>query len=339
MTKFFIKTIEGDVLMSDDLPDFLVKADALENYLSAHSEKMKEVVAEIRLYAPLDLPVVIEGESGTGKEMISKALHALSGRATSPFVVINMGEGPETLFESALFGHCKGAFTGADQNRIGYMGQAKDGTIFMDEINSLPLSLQPKLLRVLEYGTYWPVGSTRFEKTRARFIFSSNQSLNDLRLKGYLREDIFYRLGRILRVPPLRERQEDIPLLADHLIYKATKKISGGSIRTRTQDCPKLTTEGLHKLFLYRWPGNVRQLKMVLERAVLVCNRKEIRPEDVDLPYEQQELEDYSSAMEKFSKNYFSRVRNIAGDNIKTGMNITGMTETTYRRKMRKFGK
>ncbi len=303
---------------------------------------MREVAAEIRLYAPLAFPVVIEGESGTGKEIVATAIHELSGR--SPYVVINMGEGPETLFESALFGHRKGSFTGADQDRTGYIAQAKNGTIFMDEINSLPRSLQPKLLRVLENGTYWPVGSSRIEKTEARFIFSSNESLENLKESGALREDIFYRLGRIIRIPPLRNRREDIPSIVDRLVFKAKNKIVEGSQSTMKKNTakggiPAVSDSAMNRLVSYHWPGNVRQLKMVIERAVLICQNEKIMPENLDLPYEEKIIEDFDSAMEKFSIEYFGRVGRIAGNNIKIGMELTGMTETTYRRKMRRFGK
>lgn len=314
----------------------------LEEYLCAYSSKMREVAAEIRLYAPLAFPVVIEGESGTGKEIVATAIHELSGR--SPYVVINMGEGPETLFESALFGHRKGSFTGADQDRTGYIAQAKNGTIFMDEINSLPRSLQPKLLRVLENGTYWPVGSSRIEKTEARFIFSSNESLENLKESGALREDIFYRLGRIIRIPPLRNRREDIPSIVDRLVFKAKNKIVEGSQSTMKKNpakggIPAVSDSAMNRLVSYHWPGNVRQLKMVIERAVLICQNEKIMPENLDLPYEEKIIEDFDSAMEKFSIEYFGRVGRIAGNNIKIGMELTGMTETTYRRKMRRFGK
>ena len=328
--------------VSENLADFEIDSENLEQFLCAYSQKMKDVATEIRLYAPLDFPVVIEGASGTGKEVIATALHKLSGR--SPFIVINMGEGPETLFESAIFGHKKGAFTGADQERTGFIGQAKNGTVFMDEINSLPRSLQPKLLRVLENGTYWPVGSSKIEKTQARFIFSSNQSLEELKSRGDLREDIFYRLGRIIRIPSLRERREDIPPITEKLLRIAKMKIDrgGGSLtkkRFSDPDLPVVTEAAMNKLKAYHWPGNIRQLKMVLERALLLSREGKIRPEYLELPYAEESLEDFNSAMEKFATEYFDRVGQIAGNNIKIGMEITGMTETTYRRKMRKFGK
>ena len=328
--------------MSGSADEELVSFENLEKYLCAYSSNMKEAAAEIRLYAPLDFPVVIEGESGTGKEMVALAMHELSGR--SPYVVINMGEGPETLFESSLFGHRKGSFTGADQDRIGYIGQARGGTIFMDEINSLPRSLQPKLLRVLENGTYWPVGSTRIEKTDARFIFSSNESLEKLKNRGELREDIFYRLGRIIRIPSLRNRREDIPFIVERLLRTAKNKIARRNQTTMKKDAakwniPAVADSAMRRLVSYHWPGNVRQLKMVIERAVLVCQGGMIMPENLDLPYEEKFIENFDSAMEKFSIEYFDRVGRIAGNNIKIGMELTGMTETTYRRKMRRFGK
>lgn len=321
----------------------------LENLLCAFSQEMREVVEEIRLYAPLDFPILIEGASGTGKEIVARAIHFLSGRSSSPFMPINLVEGADTLFESNLFGHRKGAFTGADHGRVGYIEMAKDGTIFMDEINSLPKTLQPKLLRVLEEKVYWPVGSGSPSRTEARFIFSSNQKLMNMLKEGRFREDVMYRLGRTIRLPLLKDRPEDIPCLAGRLVTESSHKIWAAfsrrnaieeSRRVSSQIPPELSPEALQKLRSYAWPGNVREMKTVLERAVLVCRNQIIQPDDIDFPYaNERPFEEYQATLERFNGEYFARVIAMAGDNVRLGVMLTGLSETSYRRKVRKYRK
>lgn len=318
----------------------------LKQYMNSRSSQMLEILSELRLYAPSDLPLVIEGESGTGKEVFVMALHALSFQYLGPLVAVNMGEGPETLFESALFGHRKGAFTGADQSKPGYFEQANGGTLFLDEINSLSRTLQPKLLRVLETRAYRPIGATRLEKTSARFVFSSNESLEGLMNEGRFRSDLFYRMGRVIRLPALRERMEDIPLLVESLLYRANDSVGvihgrvNRSVNPKKSECiPSLGPGTLERLKSYTWPGNIRQLKQVLERALLVSSNGIILPEHLDLPYESVPLKTFGTAMEAFEESYFSQVFEIAGDSVRMGLRLTGMSETSYRRKFRKYGR
>lgn len=322
--------------------------EVLKQYLKSVSSLMNEVLAELRLYAPTDLPVVIEGESGTGKEMFVSAMHALSRQAAGPYVAVSMGEGPDTLFESALFGHRKGAFTGAEQSRQGYIEQSDGGTLYFDEINSLGMSLQPKLLRVLETRSYRPIGAVRTERTSARFVFSSNESLQQMTLSGRLRMDLFYRMGHVIRLPSLRERKEDIPFLTNCLLVTAMKSVLPPSTPFRSEKCqkgdplmeiPDLAPGVLDRLQAYAWPGNIRQLKQVLERALLLAENGCILPEHLNLPYEEQHLENFGEAMERFEETYFSQIFGIAGNSIRLGIKLTGMSETSYRRKFRKYGK
>jgi len=304
---------------------------------------MKEALLDLGLYAPSDLPVVIEGESGTGKEIFAQAIHSLSGHYSGPFVAVNMGEGPDSLFESALFGHRKGAFTGADQSRSGYFEQANGGTLFLDEINSLNKTLQPKLLRVLETKSFRPIGASRSEKTTARFVFSSNESLEQMTMDGRFRSDLFYRMGRLIRLPPLRERKADFPALVEFLLYRANRAVNALA-HSREKSCETRKTPGLgpgsiERLQAYSWPGNIRQLKQVLERAVLLSGNSVIHPEHLDLPYDEMHLPNFGEAMETFEESYFAQIFEIAGGSISTGLRLTGMSETSYRRKLRKYGK
>ena len=324
----------------------------LNQYMNSKSICMKEVISELVLFAPSDLSVVVEGESGTGKEMFVLALHALSRQFSGPFVPVNMGEGPDTLFESALFGHRKGAFTGADQTRSGYLEQANGGTLFLDEINSLNKNLQPKLLRVLETRTYRPIGASRMENTTARFVFSSNEPLEQMTYEGRFRCDLFYRMGRVIRLPPLRERKEDLPSLVDNLLLNLGKYINptlttmNGDLlcqknRSWSSDnkIPKVTTGAMERIQAYSWPGNIRQLKQILERAFLLSEDGTIFPEHLSLPYEESKFQDFGKATEEFEETYFNQVFAIAGGSVQKGIKLTGMSETSYRRKLRKYGK
>ena len=319
----------------------------LEEFLCAHSPGMREVASEIRLYAPLDFPILIEGASGTGKELVARAIHALSGRVSSPFLPINLVEGADTLFESTLFGHRKGAFTGAEQGRIGCIEMAKDGTIFMDEVNSLPKYLQPKLLRVLEEKVYWPVGSGAPSITKARFVFASNQKLMHMLKDGSFREDVLYRLGRTIRLPLLKDRLEDMLCLATRLVVESSKNIIEALTRSKPNELvkdpilespPRISEEALSKLRSHSWPGNIRELKVVMERAILVCKNQVILPRDIEFEYPAENVvEKYQVALEDFNERYFSRVSSMAGENIRLGISLTGLSETSYRRKLRKY--
>jgi len=206
------------------------------------------------LAAPTDATVLIEGETGTGKELVAQALHKLSRRARSTMVAVNCAALPEALLESELFGHVKGAFTGADSSRQGRFRQADGGTLFLDELGEMPLSLQPKLLRVLQEGQVQPVGSDKVQEVDVRVICATNQNLASLVAQGRFREDLYYRVNVVpLRLPPLRERREDISVLAKHFL-----QLRRGSRR--------FTPAALAALQLYRWPGNVRELENLVER-------------------------------------------------------------------------
>jgi len=241
---------------------------------------MKALRQQISLMAPTNGRVLIYGESGTGKELVARAIHACSPRAAEPFVSINCGAFPETLLESELFGYVKGAFTGATQNKAGLFEVASGGTVFLDEISEMSLAMQVKLLRVLQERVIRPVGGTAEIAIDVRLIAATNNDLDRMVADGAFREDLYYRISVIpIEVPPLRDRREDIPLLANHFLKKYVAA-SGKSI-------VRMASPSLHELQGYDWPGNVRQLENTIERAVAMESGDEL---NVELPAERSKI-------------------------------------------------
>ena len=236
--------------------------------LVGESQPMRELRAIIRLAGPRQSTVLITGETGTGKERVAQAIHMASRRSGAPMVAVNCGALPEHLIEAELFGHTKGAFTGAVGARTGRFEQAHRGTLFLDEVGETPLILQPKLLRVLQERELQRVGSSETVKVDARIVAASNTNLDQAVAQRRFREDLYYRLNVIpIRVPTLRERQSDIPLLAAHFIERVCQR----------EDLPqkKLTAEALRKLTEFEWPGNVRQLEHAMEMAAALTGDRE----------------------------------------------------------------
>jgi transcriptional regulator with PAS, ATPase and Fis domain len=233
---------------------------------------MQPVFDMVPAVADSSSTVLIYGETGTGKELLARAVHSMSDRARKPFVAVNCGALPDTLLESELFGYKKGAFTGALHNKPGRFAVAEDGTLFLDEIGEISPALQVRLLRVLQERCYEPLGSTASEHTDARIIAATNHDLAAMVARGTFRSDLYYRINVIaMELPPLRERKEDIPLLADHFIERfnrlQNKKIKG------------ITADTYSVLMAHDWPGNVRELENVIERAFVLCTKKWIGPE------------------------------------------------------------
>jgi transcriptional regulator with GAF, ATPase, and Fis domain len=245
--------------------------------LIGESQPMRELRAIIRLAGPRQSTVLITGETGTGKERVAQAIHMASRRSGAPIVAVNCGALPEHLIEAELFGHTKGAFTGAVGPRMGRFEQAHRGTIFLDEVGETPLMLQPKLLRVLQERELQRVGSSETLKVDARIVAASNMNLEQAVAQKRFREDLFYRLNVIpIRVPTLRERRSDIPLLAAHFIEAVCRR----------EDLPQktLTAEALRKLTEFEWPGNVRQLEHTMEMAAALSgDRETIYLGDIDV--------------------------------------------------------
>ncbi len=233
------------------------------------SPAMLEVFRLVEMVCRTSSTVLVSGESGTGKELVARALHNLSLRRSRPFVAVNCGAMPEALLESELFGHVRGAFTGADKDKKGLIEAAEGGTVFLDEIGEMPVTMQVKLLRVLQERKYRPVGATEEAAADIRVIAATNRDLPKFVAEGKFREDLFYRLNVIpVRMPALRERVEDIALIADHFLAKYTREMS------KTID--GFSPDALAAFGAYRWPGNVRELENVVERAVALASERRI---------------------------------------------------------------
>ena len=240
----------------------------IDNWI-AESASMQQLESMIQQVADTQASVLILGENGTGKSLLAQRLHHLSSRRSAPFVAINMGAIPDNLFESELFGHKKGAFTDARENRKGRFELAQHGTLFLDEIGTLPAAVQPKMLRVLESGEFEPVGASQTLNADVRVISATNADLSHMVEIGEFRRDLMFRLNTfILQLPPLRERPEDILPITDTLIEKFAEKYSKPKI--------SLSEEVAKMLMAYSWPGNVRELSHVIERAVILCRDKTI---------------------------------------------------------------
>jgi DNA-binding NtrC family response regulator len=258
------RTLGGD----DDLPFLQILGE------SAVMQKLKDT---IRIIAPTDASVLILGENGTGKEMVARAIHRFSNRREGPFMGVDMGAIPETLFESELFGHQKGAFTGALQDKPGRFELAEGGTLFLDEIGNLPVTLQTKLLTVLEQRTISRIGSGDGIPIDIRVISATNQPIHRMIDNGEFRRDLFYRLNTIeLMIPPLRERIEDIPTLACHFLREAVRKYGRPGL--------EIGRKSMKQLQQYSWPGNVRELQNTISRAVIMSEDNQVRFDQLGIP-------------------------------------------------------
>ncbi len=256
-----------------------LKADTRLKHIIGDSPAFLDKVRCIPRFARCDATVLISGESGTGKEIFARAIHCLSPRADRPFVPVNCGALPENLVESEIFGHKRGAFTGALSDQAGLIGEAEGGTLFLDEIDSLSLPVQVKLLRFLQDGEYRPVGSPQILHANIRVIAAANVDFSRIVHEGKFREDLFYRLNVLtLMLPALRERRSDIFLLAHHFLEKDA---------VFSEARPKnLSLAALNRLLSHSWPGNVRELQSVLMRAMVLSDHDSIEPSDLDLPEE-----------------------------------------------------
>jgi len=283
------------------------------------SEAIAKLLEQVVQAAQVDSFVYISGESGTGKELVAKSLHLASSRKNGPFVAINCSAIPETLLESELFGYEKGAFTGATQSRRGLLAQAEGGTFFLDEISEMPLTMQAKLLRVLSELVFYPLGSNRTVNVDTRIVAASNKNLEEEVKLGHFREDLFYRIHVIhIKVPPLRERKEDIPLLTRHFFRKYADKMKKETIG--------FSQGAFQKLMAYDWPGNVRELENCVESAVAMTDKK-IISEDLVLQGKTSSPTGpmaFKDAKTEFEKQYLIHLMEITEGNVSQAAKLAG---------------
>jgi DNA-binding NtrC family response regulator len=298
------------------------------------SAAMREVFERVRLVADTRSTVLVLGESGTGKEMVARAIHESSSRRTKPFVPVNCAAIPETLIESELFGHEKGAFTGASERRGGLFQAANGGTLFIDEIGELQLGLQSKLLRAIEYKKIMPVGNAKETDVDVRLIAASNKDLAELTKKGEFREDLYYRLKVVeLGLPPLRQRKEDIPLLVHHFI----EQIAAEDHRP----VRGLTPEALAALKAYDWPGNVRELRNTLEGIIVLSVRDTIELSDLPphisrLPTPQLAVQP-GMTMAEIEREAIRRTLEQTGGHRAKTADLLGLSVRTLHRKIKEY--
>jgi transcriptional regulator with GAF, ATPase, and Fis domain len=295
-------------------------------------EAMRDIYAKIERVAPTDISVFISGETGTGKELVARRIHALSPRAKGPFVTINCGAIPENLLESELFGHLKGAFTGAVATRLGKFQAADGGTLFLDEIGELPLQLQVKLLRALQEKVVTKVGDTRPETVDIRVLSASNRNLEKEIKEGRFREDLYYRVNVVnLHLPPLRDRGDDILAIAKYLLQRFASEFN-----SRARSFSPNAVAGMRK---YHWPGNIRELENRLKKAVVLADKLHLQAEDLDLRAEDfAPILPLAQAKEEFQARYIAEVltRNN-GNRTKTARDL-GVDPRTIFRHLEKKG-
>ncbi len=304
------------------------------------SEKMGRIFETIEAVAPTRASVLVTGESGTGKTLLARTLHQLSPRREAPFIEVNCGALPETLLESELFGHAKGAFTGAIQDKAGKFEDADTGTLFLDEIATASPGLQVKLLRAVQERSFERVGETKTRQVDVRIIFATNQDLLQLVQKGEFREDLYYRINVVnIELPPLRERQEDIPFLIERFLEEFN--------RFHGKQVEMVTPEAMDYLLAHPWPGNIRELENAIERAVVFARSKGITPEDLPpqikgtarpIVESRGEVLPLKQALEEPERNIIIHALEANDWNRRRTADMLEINRTTLFHKMKKYG-
>jgi DNA-binding NtrC family response regulator len=298
------------------------------------SPAMQRVYSVIERVAATDVNVLILGENGTGKELVAREIHRRSSRASEVFITVDLGSVPESLFESELFGHVRGAFTDARENRAGRFEVASGGTLFLDEIGNIPLSLQAKLLTVLENRLVTPLGSNTPVNIDIRLIAATNVPIQEKVESGKFRQDLFYRINTVeLHLPPLRDRHGDIPLLAEHFLRRYSQKYNG--------NVGEIDQAALELMTRHRWPGNIRELQHVIERAVIMSRSGVLTASDLTLAADTgvstgMEMEDYN--LERIEKLAIEKALDKHGGNISRTARELGLTRASLYRRMRRYG-
>jgi DNA-binding NtrC family response regulator len=309
------------------------------NNIIGKSIRMQAVFQEIKKVAQSDSTVLILGESGTGKELIASAIHHNSLRANKDFIVVDCGAVMDSIIESELFGHEKGSFTGAIKRKLGKLERAKDGSVFIDEIGDLSVNLQMKLLRFLQERHFERVGGEEVIKVDVRVIAATNKDLEKLMNEGTFRDDLYFRLNVIpIKLPPLRERKEDIPLLVDHLIQKNNSKLK--------KNITEIKQDALDLLMEYHFPGNIRELENIIERAVLLSEKEFLSTENLPANLGNRHASStsiyfslpHTEAKAAFEKDYIEKVLKNHNGNISQAAAFANMDRTNLKDKMKKYG-
>jgi DNA-binding NtrC family response regulator len=312
---------------NETLKNKIVTLENIEDIVG-NSENMIRVLKEVENVAASSSSVIITGESGTGKELIAHAIHSNSPRKFFPMVTVHCGALSEDLLESELFGHEKGAFTGAMFNRKGRFEMADGGTIFLDEIATISMKMQVELLRVLESKTFTRVGGNKEIKSDFRIICATNKDLKKMVADGSFREDLYYRLNVVnIAIPPLRDRKEDIPVLVSYFIKKYCTSMS--------RDLITIDQAALQRLEEYNYPGNVRELENMIERAIVVGNGKEVRLKD--LPLEPDSVIDSNDSLDELEKKYIQKTLEKYDWNISRSAKVLQIDRVTLYNKIRKY--
>ncbi|KGJ86895.1 sigma-54-dependent transcriptional regulator [Colwellia psychrerythraea] len=300
----------------------------------AQSQTMQELLATLDDLAQSDMSILLTGDNGTGKSMLAAYVHSVSSRAKHSFVPVNMGAIPESLFESEMFGHVKGAFTDAKENRIGRFEMAEQGTLFLDELANIPFAQQAKLLHVLEAQQFEAVGSSKSLHADVRIISATNSDLLSDIKNNTFRQDLYYRLNTIeLRVPSLRERMEDIPALAAHFLHAFSAKYH--------RACPQLTEHAIIAMQQYDWPGNIRELSHMMERVLFICKKDSIDTVDLRLTGAEnndvESLDDPTLSLDEIErKTLIKRLKFHRGNATETAKSL-GLSRSGYYRRLSKY--
>jgi two-component system response regulator GlrR len=304
----------------------------LENVI-ARSPAMQRLFQQVAQVADSDATILLGGETGTGKEVLARVIHTNSRRSKGPFVALNCAAIPETLFESELFGHVRGAFTSAHGSKRGLFQSANGGTLFLDEIVDMPLSMQVKLLRAVQEREVREVGSELATKLDVRILAATNRDLGEAVKAGNFRNDLFYRISVVpLQVPPLRDRRDDIPLLAQHFLKLSAQRIN--------KDVRGFTPAAMQRLMVYSWPGNVRELENAIEKAVVMSRQDMVTPDLLPTSGLTQEvpLKPLTEAKEEFEKAYLKNLLQLTGGNISRAAQFAGRYRADFYKMLRKYG-
>ena len=322
--------------------DLFREKERQKHQITGHSRVINELRKQIELVAPTDAWVLIVGENGTGKELVAHTIHRLSKRNTKPLIEVNCAAIPDDLIESELFGHEKGAFTGATTMKRGKFDQANDGMLFLDEIGDMSLKAQSKVLRILQEQRFERVGGNRTIRVNVRVIAATNKNLEDEMKKGLFREDLYFRLNVIpIRVAPLRDRTDDILELVDEFLDEFSREIK--------KERKYLSPDALELLKKYNWPGNVREIKNLMERLAIMCPEKVIETKDIPFPYntrkiEDSKFEDFSSfetlkeAREIIEKTFIAGKLEQYGGNISKTAEAIGVERSNLHKKIKAYG-